>query len=64
VTINIRAAAARLAAAGIDGALREARILEREAGGDADLFERWIARRATREPICYIIGVREFWSLN
>ena len=64
MSIDIRAAAARLAAAGIDGALREARILEREANGDAAVFERWIARRATREPICYIIGVREFWSMD
>jgi release factor glutamine methyltransferase len=64
VTIDVRAAAARLAAAGIDGALREARILEREANGDAAVFERWIERRATREPVCYIIGVREFWSMD
>jgi len=62
VTIDVRAAAARLAAAGIDGALREARILERESNGDAVLFESYIARRVTREPVCYILGVREFWS--
>lgn len=64
MTIDVRTAAARLAAAGIDGALREARILEREANGDDALFERYIARRVTREPICYILGVREFWSLD
>lgn len=64
MTIDVRAAAARLAAAGIDGALREARILEREANGDAARFARWIERRATHEPICYIIGVREFWSMD
>jgi release factor glutamine methyltransferase len=60
---TVRAAAARLSAAGIDDALREARLLSREATGP-DQFEDFVRRRAAREPFCYIIGRREFWSLD
>jgi release factor glutamine methyltransferase len=59
----LRAAATRLASAGIDDALREARLLSREANG-LDQFEDFVHRRAAREPFCYIIGRREFWSLD
>jgi release factor glutamine methyltransferase len=59
----LRAAATRLASAGIDDALREARLLSREATGP-DQFEDFVRRRAAREPFCYIIGRREFWSLD
>ena len=27
-------------------------------------FSEWIARRITREPVAYIVGVREFWGLE
>ena len=27
-------------------------------------FSDWVARRATREPTAYIVGVREFWGLE
>lgn len=27
-------------------------------------FSQWIARRITREPAAYIVGVREFWGLD
>ena len=60
---HIRAAAARLAAAGIDDPMREARLLAREAS-DATAFAQMIARRATREPVAYILGRKEFWSLD
>lgn len=60
---TLRAAAARLAAAGIDEPLREARILAREAP-DAATFDAYITRRATREPVAYILGRKEFWSLD
>lgn len=60
---TLRAAAARLAAAGIDAPMREARLLAREAV-DATQFEAFVARRARREPFAYIIGLREFWSLD
>lgn len=71
-------AAARLAAAGIDNARAEARLLLAQALGvtrDDTLgvkalteeqqsgFAALIARRAAREPLAYITGTREFWSL-
>ncbi|MFN8949456.1 MAG: peptide chain release factor N(5)-glutamine methyltransferase [Alphaproteobacteria bacterium] len=59
----LRAAAARLAAAGLDEPAREARLLAR-AARDATEFEAFISRRATREPFAYIVGRREFWSLD
>ncbi len=60
---TLRAAAARLAAAGIDEPMREARILAREAN-DAAQFDTFIARRQKREPVAYILGRKEFWSLE
>lgn len=60
---HLRAAAARLAAAGVDDPMREVRILEREAP-DAPTFEAFIARREKREPVAYILGRKEFWSLD
>ncbi|MGD9538383.1 MAG: peptide chain release factor N(5)-glutamine methyltransferase [Alphaproteobacteria bacterium] len=40
---------------------RSDRALEREA---ARRFEALVARRARREPLAYLTGVREFWSLS
>jgi release factor glutamine methyltransferase len=60
---TLHAAAARLAAAGIDEPMREARILAREAK-DATTFDAYIARRERREPVAYILGRKEFWSLE
>jgi release factor glutamine methyltransferase len=68
----------RLAAAGIDIPRLESRLLLAHALGRSseslirDLnaqaprsdFDRLIARRATREPLAYILGWREFWSLR
>ena len=59
----LRAASLRLLTAGIDDPLREARLLSREADGPAR-FEEFIRRRAAREPFAYIVGRREFWSLD
>jgi release factor glutamine methyltransferase len=59
----IRAAADRLAAAGIDEAMREARILAK-AAPDTATFDAFIARRERREPAAYILGRKEFWSLE
>ena len=72
-------AADRLAAAGVDSARTDARILLANAMGisreeliavrrqpsveETALFESFIARRAAREPVAYIRGSREFWSL-
>lgn len=70
-----------LAAAGIEDAPREARLLlahamgenearlvgwpEREVEAAADArFAALVARRARREPVAYLLGVREFWGLS
>ena len=58
---RLREAAARLAAAGIDQPLREARILLAEI---PDRFDEAIERRIRREPVAYILGHWEFWSLE
>jgi release factor glutamine methyltransferase len=70
----LKHATARLAAVGIDAPQREARILlaaamntsrlEREPTAEERArFAAFVARRATREPVAYILGRKEFWSL-
>ena len=67
----------RLASAGIESARLDARLLWQFArdveasalvargSGRADaLFEVLIARRSAREPLAYILGHKEFWSLD
>jgi len=68
--------AARLAAAGIEDARREARIiLSHAAGVDAaglllltevpdGLGAAMVERRSRREPLAYILGRKEFWGLE
>jgi release factor glutamine methyltransferase len=68
-----------LAAAGIPGARREARLILAHALGiqpvtilgyperavaDTRRFDSLIARRAAREPLSHLTGRREFWSLD
>jgi release factor glutamine methyltransferase len=67
-----------LRAAGIDSPRREARLLLAHTLGlampdlvrdphrlaDPAAYESVLARRAAREPLAYILGEREFWSLN
>jgi release factor glutamine methyltransferase len=74
----LRDGAAQLAAAGIDGARREARLLlahslgwstarlteDPHAAVSTEAFEALSARRAAREPLAFITGRREFWSLE
>jgi release factor glutamine methyltransferase len=72
----LRNGAARLAAAGIDGARREARVLLAHALSvqPAELapaavvptgdFDALVTRRAAHEPLALILGHREFWSLD
>lgn len=51
------------AALGLDDAgliVQDSRIL---SPGEVSAFETMIARRAADEPVAYITGVREFWSL-
>jgi release factor glutamine methyltransferase len=70
---------ARLAASGIDSARTDARVLLGHAlnkppgewigeGGISDVqkahFDALIARRRAREPVAYITGHKEFWSLD
>jgi release factor glutamine methyltransferase len=64
VSDPLRDVAARLSAAGIDSARTEARILVGHANGDAETLEKFITRRLAHEPIAYITGHREFWSLD
>jgi len=71
-----RARFARSPTPGLDAELLLARILERrrswlhawpEAEIDAarlERFEDWVARRAVGEPVAYIVGEAEFWSLT
>ncbi|MGN6514940.1 MAG: peptide chain release factor N(5)-glutamine methyltransferase [Rhizomicrobium sp.] len=54
----------KISAAGIDSARTEARILIECSKGDTARLEEFIARRLAREPIAYITGHREFWSLD
>lgn len=72
----VQAIATRLQAAGITDARREARILLAGALGvdaagllslpdvEEAAFERHLARREQREPLAYILGVKEFWGLE
>ena len=80
VTAAIEAASARLARAGIASARLDAELLMAAALGvsrtavvtgaaqiDAAAlgrFKRMVARRETREPLAYIVGWREFFSLE
>lgn len=72
-------AALRLSVAGMDSPRLDARLLLAHATGvppDAligsieltpqalERFESFLARRMLREPVAYIIGKREFWSLE
>lgn len=68
----LRTAVAKLAAAGIENPRLEARVLFEHVqagtvGGGDDrqaLFHTLVARRAAREPLAYVIGRKEFWSLD
>ncbi len=73
----LRRATQALAAAGIDDAALEARLLLGHATGlardamidrsrliDPARFDRLLARRLTHEPLAYITGERGFWSLD
>ncbi|HUA76133.1 MAG TPA: peptide chain release factor N(5)-glutamine methyltransferase [Acetobacteraceae bacterium] len=74
--LSVAAAVTRLAAAGIAAPAREARLLLAHALGRAPEsligertppppeFANLVARRASREPLAFILGHREFWSLS
>ena len=60
----LRDATAALRAAGLESPRREARWLLEHAGGDADAFRALVVRRAAREPLAYLLGHQEFWTLD
>lgn len=74
----LRHGAGVLAAAGIEGARLEARLLLAHAAGlsqeallrdpahdvHAPAYDALLARRTAREPLAYILGHQEFWSLR
>jgi release factor glutamine methyltransferase len=57
-------AAKRIAAAGSDSARLDARLLWDHGQKSGIEFEALVRRRERREPIAYIIGHKEFWSLD
>lgn len=75
---TVRAAAKRLAAAGVENPSREAGWLQAALLGvrradllgrdltpvEADLYDAWVARRCSREPLQYIIGTQEFMGVT
>ena len=61
--MNFADAVARLRKAGVDNPRLDARLLEDHAADGAD-FDALVARRERREPVAYIIGRKEFWSLE
>ena len=58
------AAACRLVAAGVENPRLDTRVLLEHSKGNNAVFESFIARRAAREPLAYITGRKEFWSLD
>ena len=57
-------AAKRIAAAGSDSARLDARLLWDHAQKTGVDFQTLVVRREKREPIAYITGHKEFWSLD
>jgi release factor glutamine methyltransferase len=77
VAAALRRGAAALAAAGVEDARREARMLLHAALGVAPrvllapeaaiepaVFDALLARRAAREPMAFILGRQGFWTLD
>jgi release factor glutamine methyltransferase len=58
------AAVGRLAAAGVDSARLDARLLWDHAQRNHSVFEELVSRRCAREPLAYITRHKEFWSLE
>jgi release factor glutamine methyltransferase len=61
---RLREAAERLRAAGIESPRADARLLCDHAQTEGASFEHLIERRLRREPVAYIAGRKEFWSLD
>ena len=54
----------RLTAAGVDNPRLDARLLWDHAQHSSGAFESYVKRRVGREPVAYITGHKEFWSLD
>jgi release factor glutamine methyltransferase len=54
----------RLAAAGVDSPRLDARLLWDHAQHNSGAFACYVRRRIAREPVAYITGHKEFWSLD
>ncbi len=61
---DLLAAVNALRDAGIDNPRLDARLLWAHAGGDPARFDALLVRRRAREPLAYIVGRKEFWSLE
>jgi len=59
---DFAAIVARLREAGIENPRLEARVLMEHAQGAH--LEELLRRRCAREPLAYVLGEKEFWSLN
>lgn len=59
---QIKAAVARLDAAGLPGALGEVRRMWALADGEAEQFDVFVNRRAAREPLSHLLGYRDFYK--
>jgi release factor glutamine methyltransferase len=53
----------RLKYAGVDNPRLDARLLWEFSQKSPALFDTLVARRAAREPLAYITGTKEFWSI-
>ena len=60
----LAAAVQRLKEAGVDNPRLDARLLQAFAQRGGGSLDALIARRAAREPLAYITGHKEFWSLD
>ncbi len=54
----------RLADAGIDNPRLDGRLLWDASQRNPGIFESFVKRRLAHEPIAYIVGYKEFWSLE
>jgi release factor glutamine methyltransferase len=54
----------RLGEAGIDNPRLDARVLWDGAQHNPGIFESFVKRRLAHEPVAYIVGCKEFWSLE
>ena len=54
----------RLTAAGVDNPRLDTRLLWDHAQHNSGAFEGYVRRRIGREPVAYITGHKEFWSLD